>query len=128
MKGIAMEKYHAMEHRYPSKIDIIDKMGYDPKQLHHLLRVEEYLSRYINGEPYADCLSPNCADYLVDVKLGKYSLDEARIEANRAKDHITKICDKFYEDNEDTIDMTVEKMLDDVQYKIMYEALYGRGD
>ena len=24
MKGIAMEKYHAMEHRYPSKVDLID--------------------------------------------------------------------------------------------------------
>ena len=27
MKGIAMEKYHAMEHRYPSKIDLIDAWG-----------------------------------------------------------------------------------------------------
>jgi hypothetical protein len=39
MKGIALEKFHAMEHPYPSKIDIIAKYGYDPKQLHHLLRV-----------------------------------------------------------------------------------------
>lgn len=31
MKGIAMEKYHAMEHKYPSKIDLIEQYGYDPK-------------------------------------------------------------------------------------------------
>ena len=36
MKGIAMEKYHAMEHRYPAKVDIIDKYGYDGKQVSHL--------------------------------------------------------------------------------------------
>ena len=42
MKGIALEKYHAMEHLYPSKIDIIEKYGYDPKQLHHIARVNEY--------------------------------------------------------------------------------------
>lgn len=31
MQGIAKEKYYAMEHRYPSKIEVIDEYGYDPK-------------------------------------------------------------------------------------------------
>ena len=35
MKGIALEKYHAMEHLYPSKVDIIKQYGYDGKQVHH---------------------------------------------------------------------------------------------
>ena len=52
MKGIALEKYYAMEHKYPSKIDIIDKYGYDGKQVSHLLRVYDYLKRYIAGENY----------------------------------------------------------------------------
>ena len=55
MKGIALEKYHAMEHEYPSKVEILKKYGYDPKQLHHLVRVEDYLSRYIAGESYESC-------------------------------------------------------------------------
>ena len=29
MKGIAMEKYHAMEHRYPTKAHLIDTYGYE---------------------------------------------------------------------------------------------------
>lgn len=58
MKGVAMEKYHAMEHEYPSKVNALKEFGYDPKQLHHLLRVEEYLGRYISDEPYRDCLRP----------------------------------------------------------------------
>ena len=34
MKGIALEKFHAMEHRYPTKVDIIDKYGHDGKSLY----------------------------------------------------------------------------------------------
>ena len=58
MRGIALEKYHAMEHRYPSKIEIIDKYGYDSKQLHHLMRIEDFLDRYMKGEAYEKCLIP----------------------------------------------------------------------
>ena len=51
MMGIASEKYFAMEHRYPSRAEWLDKFGYDPKQLSHLLRIEEYLQRYLAQEP-----------------------------------------------------------------------------
>ena len=51
-----MEKYKALEHRYPTLIDKIDKYGYDPKQLHHIVRIHEFLERYIDGESYEDCL------------------------------------------------------------------------
>ena len=37
MKGIAMEKFHAMEHPYPTKLDLIEKYGFDGKQVHHLI-------------------------------------------------------------------------------------------
>ena len=49
MKGIALEKYHAMEHPYPSKLDLIERYGFDGKQTHHLLRVDDYLERFIAG-------------------------------------------------------------------------------
>ena len=54
MKGIALEKFHAMEHPYPTKLDLIEKYGYDGKQVHHLIRVDDYLTRYIKGESYKD--------------------------------------------------------------------------
>ena len=50
MKGIAHEKYAAMEKPYPSKIDLIEKYGYDGKQNSHLERDDDYLERYIAGE------------------------------------------------------------------------------
>jgi hypothetical protein len=123
MKGIALEKFYAMEHRYPSKIDIIDKYGYDPKQLHHLLRVEDYLERYINGESYEKCLRPADPDYLIAVKLGIYSLDEAREVGLRAMLNVNHMAEEFYSKNENIEDPEVNALLDDVQLNIMRIAI-----
>lgn len=123
MKGIAMEKYHAMEHEYPSKVDVLAKFGYDPKQLHHLLRVEEYLGRYIDGEPYEDCLHPHRLEYLIDVKRGYYDLETARIIANTAMDNIIRISDNFCSKVENKPDPKVEAMLDEVQYEAIKHSL-----
>jgi hypothetical protein len=123
MKGIAMEKFHAMEHEYPSKLDVLAQYGYDPKQLHHLLRVEEYIGRYINGEPYEDCLRPRRPEYLLEVKRGYYDLDTARIVGKTAIDNITRIADAFAEKVENKGDPAVDELLDSVQYNIMEKAI-----
>lgn len=48
MMGMINEKYFALTHRYPSRVEIIDKFGgYDPKQLHHLVRVYYFLEGYV---------------------------------------------------------------------------------
>jgi nicotinate (nicotinamide) nucleotide adenylyltransferase len=74
MKGIALEKFHAMEHRYPTKVDIIDAYGYDGKQVSHLIRVYDYLERYIAGESYKDCLIPfEQRLSMVDLMISKYN-------------------------------------------------------
>ena len=97
MKGIALEKYHAMEHAYPSKIDVLAKYGYDPKQLHHLVRVDNYLTRYINGDSYEDCLIPTeeMKKFLLDIKRGTWDLAAARSLAELSLEHVTKIADEF---------------------------------
>ena len=125
MKGIAMEKYHAMEHEYPSKLEVLAKYGYDPKQLHHLLRVKEYLQRYINGESYEDCLWPRNPEYLIAVKQGYFNLDEARIAADSAIANVTATADAFCEKVGKTFDTEVDILLDDVQYNIVKTALKG---
>ena len=120
MMGIASEKYHAMEHRYPSRIEWLDKFGYDPKQLHHLLRVGEYLDRYIEGKPYGDCLLTQTPEYLKDIKKGCLSLENARILADSAYYHIHKKCDAFIEKYKDEpIDEEIDKLFDDVCCEIM---------
>lgn len=125
MKGIAMEKYPAMEHEYPSKLEVLAKYGYDPKQLHHLLRVKEYLQRYINGESYEDCLRPRNPEYLIAVKQGYFNLNEARVAAESAIANVTATADAFCEKVGKTFDTEVDTLLDDVQYNIVKTALKG---
>lgn len=123
MKGIAMEKYHALEHRYPSKVDLIDTWGYDGKQLSHLIRVEEYLARYIAGEPYADCLITKKPELLIatkDMTNPKFTLEEARTIAGLHLGAVTHAADRFAEEhNDDPVDWHVDVLLDDVQRDIM---------
>lgn len=123
MKGIAMEKYHAMEHRYPSKVELIDSIGYDPKQLHHLLRVEEYLYRYISGELYADCLYSRMGDFLQKVKNTKdlvYQLEEAKKIAVDSLAEVVKMADDFSARHaDDPVDERVDILLDETQREIM---------
>ena len=120
MMGIASEKYYAMEHHYPARMAWIEKYGYDPKQLHHLLRVSEYLDRYLAGESYGDCLVSKQAEYLLDVKKGHFELEEARDIANTTYADIHEKCDKFIDKHKkDSINSEVDDLLDDVAYNIM---------
>lgn len=43
MAGMSMEKYKALEHPYPATLEKINKFGYDPKQLHHIIRITEFM-------------------------------------------------------------------------------------
>jgi len=123
MKGIAMEKWHAMEHEYSSKVEVLAKFGYDPKQLHHLLRVEDYLERYIDGEPYESCLRPSDPGYLMDIKIGVLGLDEARRVGQKSIDHVIKIADKYCEGRENKEDEEMRALLEEVQVSIMKKAI-----
>lgn len=90
MMGMVQEKFHDMEHRYPSRAHIVDKFGYDPKQLQHLIRMADFLEQYVNNvESYKNILTLQWADHLwghefyrpwlMRVKRGKeYDLEEAR--------------------------------------------------
>ena len=123
MKGIAMEKYHAMEHHYPARMAWIEKFGYDPKQLHHLLRVEEYITRYINKESYLDCLYPRNPEHLKNVKIGCYDLEMARALADLSINNIDKMCNEYLETCSKEVDKDIDALLDDVQYNIMKIAI-----
>lgn len=123
MYGIAKEKYHAFEHPYPSKLDILAKHGYDAKQLHHLLRVEEYLCRYIDGERYEDCLKSRFPEYLIDVKQFRYSYKEAVLVRDEAMKRIDAVCKNFLNSHIQDENQETLELLRDVQYQIMKIAV-----
>ena len=49
MKGIAMEKYHAMEHPYPSKVDVLAKYGYESAMQNPEIRKKAQARYSYNG-------------------------------------------------------------------------------
>ena len=123
MKGIAMEKFHAMDHEYPSKLDVLAQYGYDPKQVSHLIRVEDYIERYIKGDSYESCLYPTNPEFIMDIKLGKYDLAAARDIANKSIARITTMADEFTAKVENKNDPAVDELLDSVQYNMMEKAI-----
>ena len=53
--GMAMEKRKALCHPYPNLIEKIEKWGYDGKQLHHCVRLYNFITRFVNGESLDTC-------------------------------------------------------------------------
>ena len=136
MKGMALEKYNALCHPYPAKIDIINKYGYDGKQLHHLLRIEHFLDMYNymitfpDAEvKYKDILRSGFISYSKrdDLKLIKenkfYSLDEAKEVAEKTLSSIVTLADHACKSLNDENNVEIEKMLDDILYKIVKQSL-----
>lgn len=124
IKGMSMEKYKALEHPYPTLIEKINKYGYDPKQLHHILRLNEFIERYVSGESLNECYISNIKDELIRVKKGFYNLEQACILAKtydiRNKEicdsHITKVDNIDYEAI-DELNLIVTKILKYYFYK-----------
>ena len=55
MAGMSKEKLKALKHPYLTIVDKINKYGYDPKQLHHILRMNDFIRKYASGKPYKEC-------------------------------------------------------------------------
>jgi len=126
MKGIAHEKYAAMEKPYPSKLEIIEKYGYDGKQNSHLERVDDYLERYIAGESYEDCLKPTPArvPHIMDYKmLDVIPLEIAREEAKVTLAHMDKMAEDFCARTPEVEDESMRQLLESVSYGIMETAV-----
>lgn len=78
MVGHLMEKYHAFDHPYPSIAWKIEKYHYDPKQLHHMIRFREFLTRFfVDGDSYEDCLTPKNPAELLAIKRGSLPYEYA---------------------------------------------------
>jgi hypothetical protein len=120
MAGMSMEKYKALEHPYPATMDKIVAYGYDGKQLHHMIRLEEFMSRYINGEKFEDCLISKHRDYLIRVKRNQeYNLEEARQVAKETDKRISQMKNDYMNTHEVEVNHEVEEVLNKVLTDVM---------
>lgn len=137
IKGMAMEKYHALEHPYPSKTNILAEYGFDPKQLHHLARLSYFLFDYLyTNKTYAEILKVvGKKKYdLLDIKCGgdphlntyPMTLVQARDWGIVYLQTITRVADNWcnlHSDLKNKPDLYVDKLFDKIQTEIMKKAI-----
>lgn len=122
MAGMSMEKLKALQHPYPSLIDKIEKYGYDNKQLHHILRMNDFIKRYVKGEHFSSCLIPTNKEYLLQIKKTFLPVQEAVRLANET-DADTK---RIKEENileKDEINQEAIDVLNVVKYNVLKQRL-----
>lgn len=116
--GQSMEKRKAMCHPYPTLKEKIDRYGYDPKQLHHILRLNFLLEKYTEGYnaqgyDYTDCLiyqEEFIKNTLINLKLEAMPFMEAIKMADLYIQKTKKLIDKFKEKNFLINDKTINKI------------------
>ena len=123
MRGMAYEKYNQMEKLMPHNAEEIEKYGYEPKQLSHLMRLDDFAERYINDISFKSCLIPVALDDIMKAKLGYYELEDAREMAQAHLRHIDELQKQYCETHESSTNDFVDRLLDDTQENIMRTAM-----
>ena len=128
MMGMVNEKYFALTHKYPSRVYWLDTYGYDPKQLHHLIRIQMFMEQYIHGHfryeslVRGDHLMDEEKRWLIDMKrTGVGILEQAQCMAdyykgqmedlyNKAKGKYSGEADEFVVDKMDSLMADIVKL------------------
>lgn len=118
--GMVFEKRKALCHPYPTIADKIEKYGFDPKQLHHILRCQEFMLRYMLDEPYENCLIPRNKDILIEIKSNcPYNVEQAVTIA----DKIVEAVKIYKQDYMDTHDVVIDKEVDEIMNNVLLNVL-----
>lgn len=128
--GVMHEKQHAMTHPYPAVKDKIDKYFYDPKQLHHIIRLKDFMTRYAEGELFESALIANDHDYLIQVKAipPLYNINEALKIADKYVDWADKFKKEYFaahEKQEYSLDNIFNKAME-TMLKRYYTEEFGK--
>jgi stress response protein YsnF len=83
------------------------------------MRLNEFIKRYVNGELYTDCLITKNKEYLIEVKKGIHTLEEARELALFLTDETVQIKKEYMDTHEVVIDKECEDILNQVLLNVM---------
>lgn len=122
--GMALEKQKALRHPYPTIVDKIEKFGYDPKQLHHIVRLN-YFMKYFKwtGSIQSSFIPTQSAkEYLLKIKQGYLSNDIVDMIADIHMEELKTNVDEFVENNVCVHESTKE-WLDKLVYNIMIKDI-----
>lgn len=124
--GMAMEKRKALCHPYPNLIEKIEKYGYDGKQLHHCVRLYNFIERFVNGESLDTCYKVKAPMHYI---LMNYKKQKDMYGDELSKERAIKICDHYVAEigkikdaaltEEEVLDKDAEKLLSRILLKII---------
>lgn len=119
MAGMSMEKKKALTHPYPTLLDKIEKYGYDGKQLHHIIRMFDFITAYSNGDTFESALKyqPH-KEEMMKAKMSEYTLEEALELAEFFDSNTKNIKEKSLKEKDE-----INKDALDILNKIQYEAI-----
>lgn len=128
MRGMAAEKRHALCHEYPSRMHMIEKFGYDPKQLSHLARINYFIKWYTEGKPYIDCIRPPAIyirNWLLQGKRDGWGLtkEQAEQRADEFMNNIIEIANDYNTFHKNQIDKELDEFLNEILYQVISRAL-----
>lgn len=124
--GMAMEKRKALCHPYPNLIEKIEKWGYDGKQLHHCVRLYNFITRFLNGESLDTCYKVGIPMHNI---LMNYKKQKDAYGDDMSKERAIEICDYYVAEigrikdaaltEEEVLDDSVKKLLSHILLKII---------
>ena len=132
ISGMSKEKVAALEHPYPNLLDKIEKYGYDPKQLHHIMRLNKLIiDIFIKNIKFGSAIyidNEEARRNLINIKKGILSLEQARHNAVYY-DNATKVVKEMVlveyegvEFNSETYNELMEIIKCCVKYNIIYQV------
>ena len=94
-RGMALNKVKLFSKPTEGKKETIEKYGYDPKQLVHIIRLYDFLKRYYssNDFEYSLKVTNNYVDFLRELKTSPVELDKAKT----FRDYFMEQLESFYQ-------------------------------
>lgn len=102
--GMSMQKLVALKHPYPTIMDKIEKYHYDPKQCHHIYRMNQFMKRILNGEMFGSALTATDKDNLIEIKKGILPLEIAELNSKELNEETHKLKEEYLNTHEVEID------------------------
>lgn len=131
IRGMMVEKYHALFKPYPAQKEVIEKYGYAAKQLSHIWRLKDLIVKYIRGYSYEMCLTPDemTAKQLIAIKTYETlytNMDEVAASGREAISRVDKLLNDFTPAmvNKKTGEL-MDKVTADVIRKALKEELFN---
>ena len=128
MCGLASEKYAALYKPYPSQVEVVEKYGYSGKQLHHLMRMVNFLTGYVDDLSFEECLTffPIYEkDILMSAKRQEFSLEEVNYFANRSISQLEELRTNYLSSNPNVIDEEVKREVEKILFEILKKKFFN---